>query len=256
MKNNLLLIICGLTLIMSSCAKVYSPAMYHQDIAYQPKPTSFDAKKSLTYVSGGLNVASSNNYSDDKVSGELDISRGHAFQNFNLAYGAFGSFGSYENSSIDKGQPNYFTNKSFGAIGGRASANVFVTSGKTDFRIIGFEAAYSHEFGDYADYRNYLNGQPDFHVDPRTDLFTLGLTTEVVFHKSNDDSFQQGIRGFLGKTFGYNNADVNYNGSDNTFRDNFFHGMFPKASYFITFKDYFGIAEVGNGVFIRFGYKF
>ena len=245
-----------MAILISSCSRVYSPAMYHQDIAYQPKPTSFDSVKSRTYISGGLGVSSSNNYRDDKVSGEFDLSEGHAFKNFNLAYGAFGTFGDYENSSIDKGQPNYFTDKFYGAVGGRLSGNFFVTSGKTDFRIVGFEAAYSHEFGAYSDFRKYLNGRSNYLIDQRTDLFSLGLTTEVIFHKTGDNSFQQGIRGFVGKTFGYNNINNNDDNNDDTFRERLFRNVFLRASYFITFKNYFGIAEVGNGIFVRFGYKF
>jgi hypothetical protein len=255
MKIYTLLILCCIAVLFASCSRVYSPALYHQDIAYQPKPTSFDAAKSATYVSAGLNIHTNNNFTDGLVSGQVNLSEGQVFNNFNLAYGAFGVFGDYANSSINKGDPYYFTDKFFGAIGGRASANFFVTSGRADIRFIGVEAAYSHEFGSYADFRKLVLDKPGFNVDPRTDLFTIGLTSEVIFHNRNDNGFQHGIRGFLGTTFG-NNALNNTFYTDNSIESRFFRNIFPKASYFIKFSNYFGTFEVGSAVFIRFGYKF
>lgn len=256
-KINLLFITCCVAISLSSCSHVYTPALYHEDIAYQPKPTSFDTSKSLTYITGGIGVNSSNNFSDDKISGELDISRGHAFKNVNLSYGAFGVYGDYANSAIQKDEANYFTDKFYGAVGGRASVNLFATSGKTDFRFIGVEAAYSHEFGAYPDYRKFLNDQhnPDYYIDTRTNLFTIGLSSEVIFHKDNDKTFQQGIRGFIGGTTGHNPLNDTYYNEDSN-RDQFFHNVTLRASYFITFKNFIGIGEVGDGISVRFGYKF
>ncbi|MDB5023517.1 MAG: hypothetical protein JWP78_1272 [Mucilaginibacter sp.] len=241
-------------LLMSSCSHLYAPALYHQDIAYQPKPTSFDAAKTATYISAGLNNYSSINYSDFLTSGQVNLSVGHAFDNFNIAYGAFGVFGDYQYSG-SKSNQNYFSDKFFGAVGGRFSANAFVTSGNADIRFIGVEMAYSHEFGDYANYRQELFRRGGYFVDPRTDLYTIGLTTEVIFHSRNNSGIQHGIRGFLGTTVGHNDLNDTYY-TDQTLSERFFRNIFPKASYFITFKNYFGTAEIGNNLFIRFGYKF
>jgi hypothetical protein len=254
MKLKLLLPLGFLLLMMSACSHLYAPALYHQDIAYQPKPTSFDKEKTATYISAGLNNYSSVNYSDFLTSGQVNLSVGHAFDNFNIAYGAFGVFGDYQYSG-SKNDQNYFSDKFFGAVGGRFSANAFVTSGNTDIRFIGIEMAYSHEFGDYANYRQSLFRQGGYFVDPRTDLYTVGLTSEVIFHSKNNSGIQHGIRGFLGTTLGHNDLEDSYYKDDNA-NARFFRRIFPKASYFITFKNYFGTAEIGNNFFIRFGYKF
>lgn len=255
MKIKILIPLGCLVLLMSACSRVYSPALYHQDIAYQPKPTSFDTDKDASYISAGLNTYTNSSLNDAVVSGELNLSRGYVFDNFNLAYGAFGTFGDYQNGSSDKTKPYYFGDKFFGAVGGRASANMFVHNDRADFRIIGVEAAYSHEFGDYAAYRQMVYGKPDFSVNPRVNLFTIGLTTEVIFHNQNNTEFQHGIRGFLGTTFGHNpiNDDLY---SDDTATARMFRNIFPKASYFIKYKDYFGTIEAGSAIFVRFGYKF
>src|SRR6202012_1285125 len=102
------------------------------------------------------------------------VSRGYVFNNFNLAYGAFGVVGDYEKGTEDSNYPNNFTDKFFGAVGGRFSANLFTTYDRMDFRYLGVEMAYSHEFGSYANFRKTVSTLPGYHVDARTDLLTLG----------------------------------------------------------------------------------
>ncbi|WP_259066863.1 hypothetical protein HDF24_21095 [Mucilaginibacter sp. X4EP1] len=242
-------------ILLTSCSHLYEPALYHQDIAYQPKPASFDSVKMATYISGGLNMNSNTYLNDFLISGQFNLSQGYVFNNFNLAYGAFGVFGDYQSDQTNRSAPNYFNNKSFAAVGGRFSANAFVTSGRTDFRFIGVEMAYSHEYGDYASYRQTLNSQGGYFVDPRTNLFTIGLTSEVYFHNVNDVGFQNGIRLFLGSTLGYNELNTTFF-TNQTAIQRTFNGVFPKVSYFIKIKDFFGTVEAGQNFFIRFGYKF
>lgn len=253
--NRKALVILLSYLLFTSCSHVYEPALYHQDIAYQPKPTSFDTAKSANYISAGLNAYTDSHLSDFLVSGQFNLSRGHVFDNFNLAYGAFGVFGDYQNGAISKGDPNYFSDKFFGAVGGRASANLFVTSGRADIRYLGVEVAYSHEFGTYADFRQSISNVPNYFADTRTDLLTIGLTSEVIFHNRDDNSFQHGIRGFIGTTLGHNVLDDTYYSNDSA-TQKMFRNIFPKASYFIKFKNYFGTFEVGSNIFVRFGFKF
>ncbi len=244
-------------IVFSSCSNVYSPAFYRQDIAYQPKPASFSMAKTENYASAGLNYVNSNS-NDFQVGGQFNISQGRTFNHFNLAYGAFGAFGRYHNGTINKDSANYFTNKFYGVAGGRASADFFIHAGRADLRIIGIEAAYSHEFGTYGGLRQYLNTRPGYYVDPRTDLFSVGLTTEIILHSRENSEFQQGIRGFLGTTTGHNNLDDTfYNkliATDIKYTD--FHNVYPQVSYFIKFYNYFGSVEVGGGFFIRAGITF
>jgi hypothetical protein len=244
-----------IAVLFASCSHLYEPALYHQDIAYQPKPASFDTIKVANYVSGGFNANANTHYNDFLTSGQINLSRGYVFNNFNLAYGAFGVFGNYNNDISNRSAPNYFTDKFFGVVGGRFSANAYVNSDRVDFRFIGFEMAYSHEYGSYANFRQYLNTKPGYFVDPRTDLYTVGLTSEVYFHNINDVGFQHGIRLFLGSTLGYNELTTTYYNSHNSVEGSIV-GIFPKVSYFIKVKNFFGTVEAGEDFFIRFGYKF
>jgi len=199
--------------LYSSCVatgpriNLYGPAMYSGDISYQPKPMSSDSNHHAGYVSLSYLSADApnDNNSFDMISGELiNIGQGYTFDNFNLSYGAFGAIGSYSNqTNKDATQPAYFNNKSFGNVGGRFSVDAFINSGHVDIRFIGVEMAYSHEFGDYADFRRSITSQPNFFTDTRTDIVTVGGTTEVIWHASRH-SMQFGFRIFLGRTIGDN----------------------------------------------------
>ncbi|MGZ4000627.1 MAG: hypothetical protein ACXVIY_08370, partial [Mucilaginibacter sp.] len=135
-----------LLLILSGCDNhIYTPALYHQDIAYQPKPASFDTAKKASYLSGGMNYYSDQTWTDLLVSAQVNYSRGFVYNNFNLAYGVFGVAGDYAKGN-EGTAPDSFNDKFFGALGARASANLFTSYDRMDFRYLGIEMAYSHEF--------------------------------------------------------------------------------------------------------------
>jgi|SRR6185312_869041 len=203
----LVLLMHGSCSVTGPQINLYGPAIYSSDISYQPKPMSSDSNHHLDYVSLSYFSADApnNNNSFDMVNAELiNIGRGYTFDNFNLSYGAFGATGSYNNqTNKDATQPPYFNNKSFGNLGARFSANTFVTSGHVDIRFIGIEVAFSHEFGDYADFRKNITGQPNFFTDTRADIATIGGSSEVIWH-ANRRPMQFGFRIFLGRTIGDN----------------------------------------------------
>ena len=250
-----LLTLIAAPILFASCSHIYEPALYHQDIAYLPKPASFDTSKTATYLSGAFNANANTNFNDFLTSGQVNLSQGYDLKNFNLAYGAFGVLGDYQSDQANRNAANYFNNKFFGAVGGRFSANAYVNLGRTDFRFMGVEMAYSHEFGSYANYRQFLNTQPGYRVDPRTDLFSVGLTSEVIFHNVNNVNIEHGFRGFLGTTTGYNPLSVNYY-PGTTIPEKNFRNLFVKLTYFVKFKKYFGSIDGGTDFFIRFGRVF
>ncbi len=242
-------------ILFSSCSHIYEPALYHQDIAYMPKPTSFDSIRTSNYLSGALVAHSNSNFNDFLISSQFNISRGYVFDHFNIAYGAFGVLGDYQSDQSSNSASNYFSDKFFGAAGARFSANAFAKMGRADFRFIGVEVAYSHEFGSYADFRQYLNKIPGSFVDPRTDLYSIGLTTEVIFHNRHNINFEHGFRGFFGTTLGYNQLDYTYY-KNQTSTDNLFRTFFPKLTYFLRYNKFFATIDGGVDFFVRFGYRF
>ena len=256
MNLKLLIVISAISCMLYSCSNhVYAPALYHQDIAYMPKPASFSKEKMANYASAGLNVYADPTYINSQVSAQLNYSQGFRFDKGNFAWGVFGVAGNYERSN-DSDDPNPdFKDKFFGAYGARISANLLTKYDNLDWRYLGFEAAYSHEFGSYTDFRKQVADNENYVVDPRTDLFTIGLTTEFVFH-GQDPEIVHGLRGFLGTTIGKNILNDPRYDSDINFNTRVFRTLVPRASYFINVKRFFAVVEVGNAFFIRAGVKF
>jgi hypothetical protein len=198
------------------------------------------------YVSASIINGQGANQNDVLTAGQLNLGMAYTLKHFNIAYGAFGAAGSFNNQTVQQDQPYYFYNKAVGMTGGRASFNYYITSGRVDIRIIGLEAAYSHEFGAYADYRKEVAGQPGFYTNTRTDLFTWGGSSEVTWY-TRDPSFQYGLRLFIGQT-------------NSSYTNNYYRSTSRTAgalAYFMQIKKYFMIGELtGAGGHFSLGYRF
>lgn len=256
-NHNILLILAMIVQLafFSSCSKrTYAPALYHHDIAYQPKPASFDSVKTANYFSVGGFMYTDVSWSDMITMGQANFTRAHVFNNANLSYGVFGGIGDYNGGSTVK-SPYDFTDKYFGVVGGRISANLFTSYERMDFRYIGIEAAYSHELGAYSQFRDFLYEHQQFNVDTRTDLYTVGLTSEVIFHNRNNTDIQHAIRLFVGGTFGpdpYNRIEY----ASEVFTPKPFQRFFPSVSYYLKVHNFFATVEAGSQFAVRAGLKF
>ena len=246
--------LCGIAFLLSSCTvykpvtSLNGPAFYNSDITYQPKPLSADTVHHAAYISAAIVNGQGANVNDMLTAGEINLGMGYTIKHFNFAYGVFGAAGSFSNATIPSDQPYYFNNKFAGVAGGRASINYYITSGHVDIRVIGIEAAYSNEFGDYANYRKEVAGQPYFYTSTRTDLLTIGGSTEVIWY-GHDLSRQYGFRVFLGST------NVNYPTNPNNYDAP--PSITATLAYFMQIKRYFMIGEVtGAGGHFSVGYRF
>ncbi len=245
--KNLLLFV-SLLVIFSSCTKhIYMPAMFSNDISYQPKPASFDTAKSAFYVSAGFGTGIGANLDDELIFGELNISQAYVFNGFNLSYGAFGYAGGLNNSSYNSsnspGQPYNFPSKGFWGYGGRASINAYEHSGNTDIRYIGLETSYSQELGDFAAFRRNVNGLDNYYSDAYARVFTAGLTSEILWHSRTSVDTQFGVRGLIGGSF-YNNVYM----PDNSSGFSSGYPLYLSGSFFAQFNKFFGVAEISKGL--------
>jgi hypothetical protein len=253
-KYKTILPLCGAAFLLSSCVvnkavtSYNGPAFYNSDITYQPKPLSADTFHHAAYVSASIVNGQGGNANDALTAGEINLGMGYTIKHFNFAYGVFGAAGSFSNATVPSNQPYYFNNKFAGTAGGRASVNYYITSGHVDIRVIGIEAAYSNEFGDYANYRKEVAGQPNFYTSTRTDLLTIGGSTEVIWY-GRDRSWQYGFRLFIGST--------NVNFPRNSDGYDALPGVTGALAYFMQIKRYFLIGELtGAGGHFGLGYRF
>jgi hypothetical protein len=260
MKKHRLLLLFILPLLCACHKNFYAPALYNNDISYQPKPSSFDSAKTASYVSLGFGTHEGVSSSTTITFGELNLSRGHVFNNVNLAYGAFGFAGAIDNSNHDneKSDPNSFASKSFGGVGGRLSANLFQKTGNVNFRYLGFEAAYSKEFGDFAAFRRDVYNLPNYHSTLKTELLTVGGTSEILWRGNATPDNQFAFRLFIGANIG----DYSYlksSSDDGIYKLN---QTYVAGSFFFKIKHIYGVAEGTRnlnpltGFRLKMGYQF
>lgn len=242
-----------LSLFFGSCSTssyYYDPALFKSGIAYQPKPISFDSVKNSNFISVGLGSVSKTEY--ESTIFQFDYNRGHTFKNINLSYGAFGLAGSAKNLKVPPENNFYFKRKSFSGLGAKAAFNSFITSGRTDFRIIGLEVAYSKEFGEFADYRIMVLNDSDFYSIVNTGLLTAGLSSEVIWHHKKAISTQFGIRLYVGETFG----DYYYINSLERYNPTNLAGTNASLSFFFQTKRFNATLENGIATYLKAGYRF
>jgi len=214
---NVLLFLLLLVILSSACRTYITPALPGNNMGYLPRQMEADSIKSLTHASASFAGATSpGNGSVSFEMGMLNINRAHTFKGFNVAYGAFGYFGSAEHrylngkNDTDVDYPPAF-NKNMYGFGLRTSIGFHSTSlnGNTDFRFINWENALSTESGSYADFRDEIyNGKVYNHagVSNRKRFWTTGLSTEVIFRARRNHDIKHAFRLFIGGTPGLANS--------------------------------------------------
>ncbi len=214
MNRTTLAILLPILLFSAACNQhIYAPALYKTDVHYQFKPMSSDSVKTANYGSAGIGIGSGVNLQDQIVMGEASYNRANTLQNFNFSYGASAYLGDYQNHVIQQQEAEYFTDKLIAGFGLRGSADIYANTGRTDVRF-GIEAAYSNEFGSYADFRKDVQKNSNFYADATNSLFTGGVTAEVIWHNKKELSTHYGYRLFIGSVFGSHSLTNNYIGTN------------------------------------------
>lgn len=193
-------------LFITACksSTFYTPIRQNQDMVYQAKPARFDSIKTNYYVSGNMYNDAAANVKDEINMVELQLSRAHLLgKRFNLAYGVFSFWGSYDNNSLTSDDDYYFTKKKFHGYGFRSSVNyILYPDGEdnSDLRFPCFEFSYSKESGAFAAYRKMMLNQPYYFTNDNTDLYTAGLSFEYIWHNWRKKHIRYSIRCFKGWT--------------------------------------------------------
>lgn len=240
-----------ISIVLSSCSNIYGPALLNADIAYQPKPISQDSIKHSNYIHLSASSGSGAEFIHEVSFAQANISRAYVFKNFNTSVGAYGFAGNYTRSYSSDNSTQDFSKKAFAGLGARASANYFLISERANFRIIGFEAGYSKEFGKYASFRKKHLGHQDYIINPDTEIFTAGFTTEIIWHTRKSIHTQHGFRLFIGDTF-TNETYYDAFGDDIENQD-----KYVSLNYFLQIKRFnINIETASQSSRIGLGYRF
>jgi len=252
-------------LILSGCGPVkryYEPIMLKSDLNYMPKPISYDTLKTSNYVSAIFGSKVIDNHSnsglflknfDSATFGQLNVSRSHYFNHWNLGYRLSGFAGEVSNYSIDKEELNYYMKKGFYGGQLQTSANYVISSDRIDFRIIGVDFIYSKEAGDFLDFRRQVANTENFYSITNSDLFSGFLTTEIIWHTKSSIHNQFGFKMSVGKVFG----DLSYQGLDGNSGDvNPPENKNISLSFFTQFQRFHFIIEQSRALRTSIGYRF
>ncbi|TKC64033.1 hypothetical protein FBD94_06750 [Pedobacter hiemivivus] len=202
----------------SSCSRSYlSPAISGNNMGYMARPMADDDKPAQTYITGSFIGSASPENAISFAMGMLNLHRGHTYKSFNFAYGIFGYLGEASHKIAEISDPddrkNYIPsfNKNISGIGLKTSIGyqVLSSTGNTNFRVINWENSISREMGSYADFRKEKYGAGNYtnsYISNKIDVWTTGLSSEIIFHGSRNKNIQHSFRVFIGGTPGLTNS--------------------------------------------------
>ncbi|WP_143822084.1 hypothetical protein [Mucilaginibacter pedocola] len=205
MKNlyTLFAIVVAVAALSSCTTRYYAPGLYQNDVQFMIKPHSKDSVKTRIYASGTYLAQSGANGQGSSGSGMLNVYQSRTIPHFNFSYGVMGYTGVYSVSELNTSgtnAQNVIVNKTFSGYGFNGSTSFYLSTKKTDFRIIGVDLSYTHEGGDYLAFRKAQVGQPNVRSAAQPQLFSYGIFTEFIVRPNDATNF--GFKFFTNHTAG------------------------------------------------------
>lgn len=239
--------------LLSSCDVYLTPAILGHNIAYQPKPMVADSLKTKNYVSASYATSSTPDGSINFGMGMLNYNRAYVDKNLNFSYGGFIDYGVAQNNPSSNKDLATF-NKGFFNIGLRTNIGYHITSsnGNTDYRLINWENAFSIESGDYVDFRkngynthvNNTDNTGDIYFSKQTNVWTTGLSSEIIWRSRRHAETHHAFRLFIGGT---PNVISNFNFNQQNALPYLAHSRLNFSfSYYLQLKRYYMTYEVGQ----------
>lgn len=210
-------ILIFLSCISCGVDRVYTSGSYGDLKSHTAKPEYKGEKEKAIYVSAAYatgkhsQLNNSENFSDTKSIFSANIHKSVTGKYYNYYYGVGGAFGNYTftqglEENIEAGEQKNFFN-----INSKAGINYTWTREKFDFRFIGLEVAYHHEFGSYQDklktLENAYEDDLSILIFQEASMFSWNLYSEVVYKINKNNAVEFGI--FAGAIFLSSDQRVN-----------------------------------------------
>lgn len=188
--------------LFTSCARYayYQSPLHTNTHSYKTIPLKSENKPAATYASVAVTTGGTNEKLKDGYIGVLGSGyRAHNFGSFQAFYGISGSWGNYKVDSFFRHRDNpggnrYVANtvndslinreagrKSWGSVGGYAGINLvksFQSGG--EWRVLGAEMSWTHELGNYFDFRRKLPDTAANLIDRSRHFLTFAVSTEFI----------------------------------------------------------------------------
>jgi hypothetical protein len=276
-RTAFLLLAC--TLVLTGCyvnrQAVYVSPFNGNSNTYHTLPLRADSLASAlfvnaAYASGSVNYTQgtdklSNNApgSDYVHSFQLSVYRTHNLGSFELYYGLTGSLGNYTLNKFDSLGNDPSVNyqlinqnagkKFFGGYGASGGLDLVIPfSDGGEWRVIGFETTFTHEFGDYLQFRKQFPDSAATYIARSNFYGTIGGFTEFIWGRYS----HFGIRLEKGAVMGsaYNNLQILDASSGATLKYHYFSLTFSEMMERWTL--YFQVNTATKAGFLQGGINF
>jgi hypothetical protein len=226
-------------------------------------PALSDEQTTASYLSGSVTSGASNEFLRDDFQlfqGKWHIA-GKLGRNLQGYVGLHGSAGAYDISETAfdlydydpvTGMPREFKGptgtKFMGSLGSTAGLAIVLPLGdRVEWRVLGVESSYGHEFGDYYKIRRSLPDSAILLADRRNTHITLGGFTEWIFKSSNPDK-RIGVQLAMGSSLHrLRNEEKVYNNLTPFYLHNTFHFTVRRTTGYIRISagDYYAAFQSG-----------
>lgn len=192
-----------LIILFTSCTRYayYQSPLHTNTHPYKTIPLKSEHSPVATYANATLTTGGANDKYQDGYVGVLGSGyRAHNFGRFQAFYGISGSWGSYKVDSFGGQRDSLYRNryiartvndslinkgagrKSWGSVGGFAGINFVIPFRRRggEWRALGAEMSWTHELGNYYDFRKKLPDTAANLIDRSRNFLTLAFSTELV----------------------------------------------------------------------------
>ncbi|MBL7770749.1 MAG: hypothetical protein JNK20_17360 [Flavipsychrobacter sp.] len=260
-----LLALATVLFLFTSCSSstLFRSPYTNQQQTYHVMPALSDEQTTASYLSGSVTSGASNEFLRDDFQlfqGKWHIA-GKLGRNLQGYVGLHGSAGAYDISETAfdlydydpvTGMPREFKGptgtKFMGSLGSTAGLAIVLPLGdRVEWRVLGVESSYGHEFGDYYKIRRSLPDSAILLADRRNTHITLGGFTEWIFKSSNPDK-RIGVQLAMGSSLHrLRNEEKVYNNLTPFYLHNTFHFTVRRTTGYIRISagDYYAAFQSG-----------
>lgn len=196
-KQILPFLLAVLTSVSCSQNAYYQSPLHTNTAGYREQPLKSENKPFAVYANAAVATGSANEKFRDQVTAFLGaFHAAHQFGNFQAFYGSQLTLGSYYikpyapqigtppyyNSHLDETLINPHAGKnSFGALGFSGGINYLVPFARGgEWRVLGVEASWNNQWGEYQDFREELPTRAANLLDPSKSFTTVAFSSDVI----------------------------------------------------------------------------
>lgn len=263
MKKNFTYLLLLTVIVASSCNRraYYLSPFNANSNSYYTKPMVADSVKSAFYASGGASLGWANYQgSDNLYNAQFSLHRSHTGTNIQAFYGVTAALGLYRVKALKNDSTLFFdpyeinkggADQFFGGVWFNGGVNAVIPFEKAEWRVLGIQAAWGKEWGDYYQFRRSLADSAASTIYKDDRFGNIGLTTEVVWRLKNNGAI--GMKFAYGETFYRKNIDLSKSTSTYTYylEPGYYTGTFHVTKENTTF--YMQFNKAAYATILQFG---